>query len=98
VQGLARILGLENGDARDTSLRSTRHLRAHGGRLLAYLTPGRQAAPGWQSAQGWQFSPSSAFGTDQPSTDDSSTTVHLRFTSPLLQSAELEVNVSSIPN
>ena len=92
VQGPARILGLENGNARDTSLRSTRHLRAHGGRLLAYLTPGRQAAPGGQ------FFPASAFGAEQPSGDDSSTTVRLRFTSPLLQSAELEVNVSSIQN
>jgi hypothetical protein len=92
VQGPARILGLENGDARDTSQRSTRQLRAHNGRLLAYLTPGRQAATSWPSA------PFTAFGADQPSSDDASTTIRLRFTSPLLQSAELEVNVSTLPN
>ena len=44
VQGPLRVLGLENGDIRDTSLRSTWHLRAHGGRLLAYVCRAPQAA------------------------------------------------------
>ncbi len=38
AMGPLRILGLENGDSRDTSLRSTRHLRVHGGRLVAYVS------------------------------------------------------------
>lgn len=33
----ARLLGLENGDARDTSVKTTNQRRAHAGRLVAYL-------------------------------------------------------------
>jgi hypothetical protein len=33
----ARLLGLENGDARDTSIKTTNQCRARAGRLVAYL-------------------------------------------------------------
>ena len=40
IDGTSRLLGLENGDINDTSNKTDRHERAHGGRLLAYITPG----------------------------------------------------------
>ena len=71
--GAVRVLGLENGDARDTSLRSTRHLRANGGRLMAYLT----------------YAPIPAAFQQAERRGD----VVVRFTSPLLQAAEVTVHI-----
>ncbi len=42
VQGAARLLGLENGDLRDTDEKTDNHCRAYAGRLIAYIAP---AAP-----------------------------------------------------
>ncbi len=40
IDGISRLLGLENGDISDTSNKTDRHERAHAGRLLAYITRG----------------------------------------------------------
>jgi len=73
VQGPLRVLGLENGDIRDTSLRSTRHLRVHGGRLVAYVSRAPQRASSNRFARN---------GTPV-----------IRFTSPLLQAAEVQLSL-----
>ena len=46
VLGPARLLGLENGDIRDTSPQGDSQQRAFGGRLLAYIAPRQGAAGG----------------------------------------------------
>ena len=85
VQGPARILGLENGDARDTGLRSTRHLRSYGGRLLAYVTSG--SAPMFGGPFGGE-----AFGM-QTAPEAEASSARILITSPLLQPAEVTVSL-----
>ena len=64
AEGGARVLGLENGDIRDTSDKTDSRCRLHGGRLVAYI------AKGMRSEQ---------------------TSARLHFISPLLKSAEVEI-------
>ena len=68
VSGPVRLLGLENGDARDTSDKTANHRRALGGKLVAYLIPELQRR-------------------------SETSTARITFTSPLLQKAELEINL-----
>ena len=63
IQG-ARLLGMENGNIRDTSNKTAGRCRVHGGRLVAYIARDRQTG-----------------------------TTHISFTSPLLNPAELEVEI-----
>ena len=82
VQGPARLLGLENGDTRDTSPQRDFQHRAHGGRLLAYIAPIRITN---YSEHYKGFAPSDTFQETQ------SSNIHILLTSPLLQSAEVEL-------
>ena len=81
TQGPARLLGLENGDARDISDKTDNRCRVHGGRLVAFIARGEARQPAaWQNAP-WSSQP------DTPSTSQAT----IRFSSPLLQSTALTI-------
>ncbi len=69
ITGPARLLGLENGNIRDTDSKTDNRCRAHAGRLVAYVA----AVPATMRRD-----------TERP--------IHIRFTSPLLHSAEITLN------
>ena len=83
VQGPARLLGLENGDIRDISDKSDNRCRVYGGRLIAYVTPAIR--PTFPSRQ--EF-----FQADGSEQSDSS--ARLVFSSPLLERAEVSIDVN----
>ncbi len=96
VQGPARLLGLENADARDTSPQRDFQQRAHSGRLLAYIAPAARAFPGSRTSgsrdsdsRGSDASDSDSRGSK--SSDSESPAIRILLTSPLLQSARLEL-------
>ena len=66
AEGGARVLGLENGDIRDTSDKTDSRCRVHGGRLVAYIAKGMRGEQ---------------------------TSARLHFISPLLKSAEVEIEM-----
>lgn len=76
VRGNAHLLGLENGDIRDTSLSTSLRRRVAGGTLIAYIGKGG-------------FFPARQQRNSDANRDAAATTV--TFTSPLLQSASLPV-------
>ena len=75
IQGPARLLGLENGDIRDTSEKKDNHCRLYNGCLIAYV----------------------ALKSDQDVVYNQSQTARLIFTSPLLESAGIDIQVPAIP-
>ncbi|MCR5181282.1 MAG: beta galactosidase jelly roll domain-containing protein [Bacteroidaceae bacterium] len=79
--GSARILGLENGDLRDTDVRSTRALRANGGRLLAYVV----------SSKGQRQNQNPI--ADNAAADGQTSQARIIFSSPLLQPAEVSIEL-----
>ena len=86
VQGPARLLGLENADARDTSPQRDFQQRAHGGRLLAYIAPSARA--GFSLRTSVENNPREG----NNSHEDNSSVIRIMITSPLLQSAQLEIS------
>ena len=71
AEGPLRLLGLENGDIRDTSDKTDNRCRVRGGRLVAYV----------------------ARGTANRMWGNDSATPRIHFSSPLLQSIEVDIAV-----
>lgn len=92
AQGGIRLLGLENGDARDTSDKNANHRRALRGRLVAYIT--RSQPRGMFPQQGnfqQQGGPQRQGAFPQGDFQQQGGPATVVFTSPLLGSARVEI-------
>ena len=82
TQGRVRLLGMENGDIRDTRDKTQARCRVKNGRLVAYIAKGSQTRNFWNNEM-------------VPDTDrqDHAGTARITFSSPLLKGTELQIDV-----
>ncbi|MCH5176709.1 MAG: DUF4982 domain-containing protein [Prevotellaceae bacterium] len=85
VQGMGvRLLGMENGDIRDTRDKTQPRCRVHGGRLVAYLA--KDLRPRNAAARQRPFDDAAADNLPQGE-------IRVAFSSPLLETAEITLTV-----
>ena len=89
VMGNGHLLGLENGNMSDTNgalpIRGGYHRRAHQGRLVAYIQEGLDSNMQFGQGFGQRF----AQGGDNGQQASQQGAIRVRFTSPLLEDAEI---------
>ncbi|MCR5819918.1 MAG: DUF4982 domain-containing protein [Bacteroidaceae bacterium] len=85
VSGQARLLGLENGDMSDITSKTDNRCRVQNGRIVAYVT---RSDRNTQFAGRWQ----------QPGGNAQSPKAVVHFSSPLLESTSVQLDISQIGN